>query len=126
MGELRIERAGVNLPKLDEELRASLAGLLNGLRVGEDFVEVVIDGDEEAVRDQVEGVVAAHDPALRTARQAIAEDAAAAEGELAGMIANRIAWHKANPVTSANAVTVLTRLQVEWVAFLRLLYRDLA
>jgi len=70
------------------------------------------------VEATIAAIVAAHDPSELTDQQAVTEQSEAARAELQELIAERLAWHSANPADAVNAADVLARMQYEWVLFL--------
>lgn len=111
----------VNAATLTEELRAAVPDAVTGVTtIGERVIIHLLADSTDDQRRQALAVLDAHDPAKLTPAQAIREASVASQRELADIIADRIAWHQANPPdTAADALAVVTRMQAEWVAFLR-------
>lgn len=125
--DLVYERDAVNVSRLHEELAAALGADFLGVSEGPaGRLRVhVRGGTEEGHRAAIDGIVAAHDAGVLSARQVVEAEGVSAALELGALVAARIEWHVANPVTGANAVEVLGRIQGEWVRFLRMLRREL-
>lgn len=121
MPEVLIRRSDINILTLDAELRGLLGDLCTGVSFFDGEVRVHLTSTDGVDISQVKALVQAHDPARLTARQIEDADADDARDLLREQITARLQWHQANPVTAQNAVQVLTRMQVEWVHFLKLL-----
>lgn len=115
----------VNAELLHEQLAAELGDVFAGLviadgRVRAHFDETVADVTPDLLERALD-VLKNHDRQARTARQAQAEADAEQARRFQDLVDERIAWHRANPLTAANAVAVAARMQEEWVYFLHML-----
>jgi len=118
----------VNAAKLDQELKAALDGIVQGVSTGPgELLRVhVDDAITQEQQDQVSALVAAHDPSALTTDQQEAAESDTARDTLRQQVAARIAWHEANPVTDqASALAALQRMQTEWVLLLKYMRRQL-
>lgn len=60
----------INFDQMDAEVRAALPDKVRGLTYADDVLTAqVADDDAEALRPQIEAVIAAHDPSVKTAAQ---------------------------------------------------------
>ena len=115
----------INADLLLQELKAELGDLIVGIiydgeQIAAHFDDTAGEITQEVLLTAVD-ILHAHDWRQSTPEQERAEQDADAGRVLFALIDERVAWHEANPVTRANAVTVAARIQEEWVYFLRLL-----
>ena len=123
--DLLFEKA-VNPDLLDQQLKAALGASVAGLSARGTALRVhVLENITEEQVVEVGALVSVHDPGILTETQQISAEAQTARDTLRSLIAERIAWHVANPATGTNAVQVLQRMQTEWVYFMRMLRRDI-
>jgi len=107
----------VNFELINKEL-AQIA-TYRGASYSDNTLSVFLSDD--VTKDDIAAVdiiVASHDPDELTDQQAVTQQSEAARDELQELIAERLAWHAANPADAANAADVLARMQYEWVLFL--------
>ena len=117
---ITLEKTGANSLLLHQQIKSLVGEKLVNLATFDNHIDVTVI-DEITPEDELAiiSAIKAHDGTQKASIQVVYEMASEANANLRNIVANRIEWHEANPVTTGNAVQVLQRIQAEWIVLLK-------
>jgi hypothetical protein len=129
MAQIAFDLTPYNPETLRDELRAAV-GAVEGVsnstgKLWVAFLPYTSLEVMESHRETLQAVIDSHDPSPLSERQQARKEAEETRAALVGIIANRIAWHEANPVNPGNAVDVAGRMQTELIYIMKWIRKDL-